>query len=423
MNSKPKILTVTNQTRNTDQLRQSNGPEQENGNGEIAEAELIRARKIAEGAAHARLQFLSVMSHEIRTPLNAIINTTHLLMDSTPGDDQTQHLGVLQFSAESLLQLVNRILEYSKIDAGRIELEEGDFEIRELIDLVHQSLEPEAYRRGIFIEAVTGQKVPAVLTGDRARITQILMNLVGNAIKYTDFGKVSLSVDLLKNHRDSVEVIFKVTDTGIGIPADQLENIFENYTQIDPSGTRKNDGAGLGLAITRMLVELHGGRLRVESKPGQGSTFSFSLKLGKTGKEHMPESIAFYKKFRSLKGMDILVAEDNIINQKIMNTILGKWDVTSDIAENGKIALEKIRNHHYNLVLMDLHMPEMNGYDATRAIRNMKGEYYRNVPIIALTATAFTEERAKFASFGLNGYIIKPFTPPELYSTISHFIK
>jgi signal transduction histidine kinase len=388
-----------------------------------AEEELIRAREVAEDAAMAKQQFLSVMSHEIRTPLNAIINTTHFLYEAHPRPDQMDNLGVLRFSATTLLQLVNSILEYSKIDSGKIEFDNTEFEIRQLTTGIRKSLEPEALQKGIVLQTYTDDEVPGVVRGDCGRLSQILMNLLGNAVKFTEKGHVSLSVEVLNDLPDMTEIGFRVTDTGIGIPPEQQDKIFERYTQGSRETAKKYGGTGLGLSITRMLVELQGGKLELQSDPATGSTFFFSLKFNKSRKKHLHLNKPGHAELKSLKGMKVLVAEDNIVNQKIVLKILSKWEATPDIAENGRIAVEKIRDNHYNLVLMDLHMPEMDGYDATRAVRNMEGEYFRHLPIIALTATAFAEERSKIKSFGMNGYLIKPFTPPELYSKISHFIK
>jgi signal transduction histidine kinase len=388
-----------------------------------AEEELIRAREVAEDAAMAKQQFLSVMSHEIRTPLNAIINTTHFLYEAHPRPDQMDNLGVLRFSATTLLQLVNSILEYSKIDSGKIEFEINDFEIRELATGIRKSLEPEATPKGLDLHTYIDEKVPPVVRGDCGRLSQILMNLLGNAVKFTETGHVSLSVGVINDLPDVTEIGFRVADTGIGIPPEQQDKIFERYTQGSQETVKKYGGTGLGLSITKMLVELQGGKLELQSDPAFGSTFSFSLKFNKSNKRQLQLKKPGNAEQKSMKGMKILVAEDNIVNQKIVLKILTKWEATPDIAENGRIAVEKIRENHYNLVLMDLHMPEMDGYEATQAIRKMEGEYFRHLPIIALTATAFAEERSKIRSFGMNGYLIKPFTPPELYSKISHFIK
>jgi two-component system, sensor histidine kinase len=387
------------------------------------EKELIRSRKMAEEAAQAKQQFLSVMSHEIRTPLNAIINTTHFLLEADPRKDQADYLGTLRFSADTLVQLVNQVLDYSKIDSGTIEFENSDFEIRELVKWICQSLEPEAFRKGLRLESNIGENVPPVVRGDCARLSQIIMNLVGNAIKFTEKGKVSLRVEVGDDQGDKTALLFSVADTGIGIPADQQDKIFDSFTQVSSPVNREYAGTGLGLAITRMLVELQGGHLTLKSKPDHGSTFTFTLAFAKSSKKHLRPLKPLHMEYRSLKGMKVLVAEDNIVNQKIVLKILSKWDASPDLAENGKVALQKIRKNHYNLVLMDLHMPEMNGYDATVAIRKLKGDYYRNLPILALTATAFAEDRNKFESYGMNGYIIKPFTPPELYSKITYYVK
>ena len=387
------------------------------------EEELIRAREVAEEAAVAKQHFLSVMSHEIRTPLNAILNTAHLLYDTHPRPDQLDSLGILRFSATTMLQLVNSVLEFSKIDAGIVEFDQSEFEIRQLVTGIRKSLEPEARRKGIDLITYIDEEVPGVMRGDCGRLSQILMNLIGNAVKFTDRGHVSLNIELVRELPDASEISFRVTDTGIGIPADQQEKIFERYSKASQTTSKVYGGTGLGLSITRRLIELQGGILTVESTEGTGSTFGFSLPFLRSRKKHIHHRRTGHIEMRSLKGVRVLVAEDNIVNQKIVLKILSKWEVSPDIAENGRVAVEKIRENRYNLVLMDLHMPEMDGYDATQTIRHMEGDYYRHLPIIALTATAFAEERSKIKSFGMNGYLIKPFTPPELYSKISHFVK
>ena len=386
------------------------------------EKELIAAREIAEDAALAKQQFLSNMSHEIRTPLNAIVNITHLLSEEQPREDQLDNLDILRFSARNLLQLINSVLDYSKIDSGKIEFESAEFDFRKQINALYQSLEPEASLKGLKMELRMGENVPPVLRGDASRLSQILLNLLSNAIKFTEQGQVSLEIKVINELADASEILFRVIDTGIGIPAGMEQKIFEKFIQASPATSRNYGGTGLGLAITRMLVELQGGRIHVESKQNQGSTFTFFLRFGKSNKTSIREAELVPVEYHSLKGLKVLVAEDNVVNQKIALKLLAKWEAVADLAENGEIAVEKIRNNRYNLVLMDLHMPEMNGYEATINVRKMEGQYYRDLPILAVTATAFAEERSKIRSSGMNGYIIKPFTPPELYSRISRFV-
>jgi signal transduction histidine kinase len=385
--------------------------------------ELQKARDSAENAALAKQQFLSNMSHEIRTSLNAIINSYQLLRDENPRVDQVENLEILRFSTESLLHLVNGILEYSKIEVGKIEFENIGFNLRELIKEVYQCFEQEALKKKIGLEAIFDEKMPELLMGDPFRIKQILMNLVGNAIKFTEKGKVTLKVETSDILIDEVEISFRVSDTGIGIPEERLDQIFESFSQANPSIFKQYGGTGLGLAIAQMLVKLQGGHLELISRVNSGSTFSFSLKFLVGKESQLPVLESGIDESKPMKGLSVLIAEDNFENQRIISKILSKWNITFDIAENGTVAVKKVQGKKFDLVLMDLHMPKMNGYDATISIRNMKGRYFKQLPIIAMTATAFMEDQKKIISEGMNGYIIKPFTPPELYSKIADFTR
>lgn len=387
------------------------------------ETELKKAKVVAEEAASAKQQFLSTMSHEIRTPLNGIVNTARMLHDEDPRPDQLDNIEILQFSADNLLRLVNDILDFSKIDSGKVEFEAIDFELRRLLTGIRQSFEYEILRKRLRMDVEVDEKIPAVIVGDSVRLSQILINLLGNAIKFTHEGGVTISVDLLSDTEDDIALRFKVKDTGIGIPADKQQYIFESFTQASSSTTRKYGGTGLGLAITRKLVGLQGGDLELDSAVDVGSTFSFTLKFSKSSKDHIAEEMIHDSTFRSLKGLKVLVAEDNVVNQKIVSKYLAKWDVAVDLAENGMVAYERILENIYDVVLMDLHMPELSGYDSTVKVRATPGDYYGSLPIIALTASAFLEDRDKIYTFGMSGYIIKPFNPAELYWKIAPFLK
>ncbi len=386
------------------------------------EAQLLQAKDMAVDAARAKQQFLSTMSHEIRTPLNAIINTAGLLREENPRPDQMENIDILLFSANNLLRLINDILDYSKIDSGKFEFETIDFELRKLINGVRQSFEYEASRKGLELEMVVEDNVPAVIAGDSVRFSQILFNLIGNALKFTDKGKVSVRISLNRALRGITEMKIVVSDTGIGIPSDKQQYIFESFTQASSSTTRKYGGTGLGLAITQKLIELQGGTISLTSEPGKGSSFEIIMKFRESEKKVVEDEMLSGQSFRSLKGLRVLVVEDNLINQKIVMKFLCKWEAITDLADNGQIAVEKVRSNHYDVVLMDLHMPEMNGYDATRTIREMPEEYFQKLPIIALTASAFLEDREKIYEYGMSGYIIKPFNPTELYWKISPYL-
>ncbi|MGA3014502.1 MAG: response regulator [Bacteroidales bacterium] len=369
----------------------------------------------------AKTQFLSTMSHEIRTPLNAIINTINLLIAEEPRKDQLDDMNVLKFSAENLLKLINEILDYSKIDAGKIEFEEIDFNIRKLISGIKQSLQYGMVKNGTKLDCYIEEKVPAFIVGDSVRLAQIFFNLVGNALKFTEKGKVTLTAEVSQEMEDNIELKFIISDTGIGIPQEKQKDIFEAFTQATTSTTRKYGGTGLGLAITRMLIEKQGGRIELKSKPKEGSTFSVYLTFKKS-KKAQAEEMQGSAQIHSLEGINVLVVEDNEINQNIVTRLLKKWNAVTDTAENGKIAVQKVMENQYQLVLMDLHMPEMNGYDAARKIRGMEGDYYKTLPILAVTASAFAEDRKKICASGMNGFVIKPFHPVELNSKISHFL-
>ena len=387
------------------------------------EKDLKKAKDLAEDATRAKQKFLSTMSHEIRTPLNAIINTVNLLKEEEPREDQTESLDILKFSADNLLQIVNDILDYSKIGAGKIEFEKVEFEMRKLLTGVRQSFNFEAKRRKLEMEFNMDKSIPPVVVGDSIRLTQILINLVGNAVKFTEKGSITIEAKPVKRHNSQIDIEFRIIDTGIGIPKDKMAFIFESFTQASSSTTRKYGGTGLGLAITQKLVELQGGELKVESEVDKGSIFSFSLPFLVSDKPFVEEDAMQKSSFHSLKGLRVLVVEDNLVNQKIVSKYLSKWEAMIEIAENGRIAVEMVKKNRYDLVLMDLHMPEMSGYEATLKIRTLKEKYYKDLPIIALTASVFLEDREKIFEFGMTGFITKPFNPKELFWTISPFLK
>ncbi|MFH1160035.1 MAG: response regulator [bacterium] len=390
---------------------------------EKIEKDLKTAKEIAEDATHAKQKFLSTMSHEIRTPLNAIINTINLLKDENPRSEQIESIEILKFSSDHLLRIINDILDYSKIDAGKLEFEKVEFEIRKLLQGVKQSFEYDVSRKKLQLDILLEDQIPPVVFGDSIRLTQILINLVGNAVKFTDKGNITIRTKLKKKFDSQVDLEFQVIDTGIGIPEDKIELIFESFTQASSSTTRKYGGTGLGLAITKKLVELQGGTIVVTSKPGVGSTFCVILPFVVSEKKVVEDDAARKATFHSLKGLKVLVVEDNLVNQKIVAKYLMKWEASHDIAENGLIAVEKVKKGHYDVVLMDLHMPEMSGYEATLKIRALDGKYFQDIPIIALTASVFLEDREKIFKFGMSGFITKPFNPTELFWTISPFLK
>ncbi len=382
-----------------------------------AENQALEARQKAEEASRAKEIFLSTMSHEIRTPLNGIIGISELLKDSELDEDQAENVQSLQFAGRHLLALINDILDFSKINAGKIELEKLDFNIRYVLQEIHKTFESRATAKKLVLRLDCAEDVPHFLVGDQVRFSQIMTNLLGNALKFTEKGSVITQVRVGAKTEHRIEIICQVSDTGIGIPADKIDSIFENFSQASSDTTRKYGGTGLGLAISKELVELHGGKIQVESELGIGSTFQFNLFF------EISDKIGGNKIYKSqiikdLQGISILVAEDNKINKMLVRKFLTKWNAQPDFADNGQIAFQMIQEKHYHLVLMDIQMPVMNGYDASQKIRELEGSNYKNIPIIALTASTLAGERDKITQNGITDYVVKPFEPDDLYDKI-----
>ncbi|HBZ67778.1 MAG TPA: hypothetical protein DEO70_13170 [Bacteroidales bacterium] len=387
------------------------------------EEELMRAKEDAEAATKAKQQFLSVMSHEIRTPLNGILGTVHLLAQEDPRADQLDYLNTLEFSGNQLMSIVNDILDFSKIEATGIQFEKIEFNLKEQINGLIKIFTFKAADKGIDLSLDFGRELPEVVAGDSMRLNQILTNLIGNALKFTEKGEIRVKVSLAKEDTPTF-IQFSVTDTGIGIEEQKLETIFEFFSQADANTTRKYGGTGLGLAITRKLVELQGGYLRVRSKVGTGSVFSFELPFDTTDLQHEHTIVkADGNKLFSLAGINVLLVEDNKINQMIANKFLDRWKCTTDVASNGFQALSMIVKKKYNIVLMDLQMPDLDGYETSIRIRKMDDDYYRNIPIVALTASAFNEVKEGVMRAGMTDILNKPFIPDELNQKIYFYTR
>ena len=388
----------------------------------IAEEAKLKAESatiIANDAVKAKQQFLSNMSHEIRTPMNAIIGFTKVLLKTNLSAKQKEYLQAIKLSGDALIVLINDILDLAKVDAGKMKFEQVPFKLALSISAMLHLFQTKIQEKNLKLEKEYDDRIPEVLLGDPVRLHQIILNLVSNAVKFTSKGKITVSVKLLEEDEKEASIEFAVNDTGIGIPATKIDKIFENFQQASSGTSRLYGGTGLGLAIVKQLVEAQDGCIQVSSIENEGSTFSFVLKFQKTNSDTEFESEPIEPDLE-ITGIKVLVAEDIILNQLLMRTLLDDFGFECDIADNGKIAIEKIQEKKYDVILMDLQMPEMNGFEATDFIRNtMKSD----IPIIALTADVTTVDLAKCTAVGMNDYIAKPVDEKVLYSKIIGIVK
>ncbi|PKP29236.1 MAG: chemotaxis protein CheR [Bacteroidetes bacterium HGW-Bacteroidetes-18] len=377
--------------------------------------------QIAEDAMKAKQQFLSNMSHEIRTPMNAIIGFTKVVLKTGINEKQKEYLNAIKTSGDSLIVLINDILDLAKVDSGKMFFEQTPFKMSDSISAILQLFEIKIQENNTELIVTYDQKIPEVLLGDPVRLRQIILNLMSNAVKFTSGGKINASVRLLKEDKKKATLEFTITDTGIGIPSANLTTIFENFQQASTGTSKMYGGTGLGLAIAKKLVESQGGSIHAESKIDEGSTFSFIMSFQKTkAKVKENANIQFTSPETEIKNIKVLVAEDIALNQLLMKTLLDDFKFGCDIASNGREAIEKLKNNKYDIVLMDLQMPEMNGFEATSYIRNILNS---NIPIIALTANVTTVDLAKCKAIGMNDYISKPVEEKLLYQKIVNLIK
>jgi PAS domain S-box-containing protein len=387
-----------------------------------SEEDLNESKLLTEKALKIKAEFLGNISHEIRTPMNAILGLTHILMQEYPIDKQSEYLKHLKLSAENLHSLINDILDYSKIEAGKIVFDEIDFNLEELIKNIGTIFTPRIEEKNIQFELKVDSQIPKYLCGDTVRLVQIIGNLLSNAIKFTEEGKIKLKLSLLTKQKEHADVLFEVYDTGIGIAPEAFKQIFDSFTQVNNDTTRKYGGVGLGLAISKKLIEMQGGKIEVESEPGKGSKFSFYLRFKISNQKtiNILEPI-LNGQFESLKNLRILVVEDNLLNQLVARKYLEKWEAQFDIVDDGLKAYNLVKERDFDIILMDIQMPVMDGYEATRMIRQIPGKKYENVPIIALTASILLEIHKKITDSGMNDFLIKPFNPNDLYSKIRKF--
>lgn len=383
-----------------------------------AEKALQEAIKAAEKAANAKSQFLSVMSHEIRTPMNAIIGLTDILLNIPQSEDAMEYLRSIKHSSDNLLMLVNDILNFNKTEVGKVSFEQIDFNLHEQIHELQKTLGLRARAKQIVFETEIERSVPQMLVGDPYRLNQILINLIGNAIKFTETGTVCLRVSLLNQNKDKLTLCFEVEDTGIGIPENKQDEIFERFAQASSDTTRKYGGTGLGLAITKNLVLQQKGAIYVKSTEGKGTKFTVEIPFLGSVNKHIPLQESGFDK-KSLDKSIALIVEDNPLNLLIIKKILDEWHMKYYVANNGKEALNVMKEHEVDIVLMDLHMPGMDGIQATSSIRNKDTEVLNpEVPIIAFTADAFPETKIKVLESGMNDFITKPFKKEELYTKL-----
>jgi signal transduction histidine kinase/ActR/RegA family two-component response regulator len=379
------------------------------------EAELIKAAKL-------KSSFLANMSHEIRTPINGILGLTNAVLDSDISADNRRSLDLVRKSGEHLFSLLNDILDFSKIDAGKLEFEELDFNLPDFLSDTIEMHKLSASKKGLPIQFVTHGTLPDQIKSDPTRLRQIINNLLSNAIKFTPQGEVRLEVRALPTAQESdqVRLEFQVSDTGIGIPGDKQNEIFGSFSQADASTSRKYGGSGLGLSICKRLIELMGGQIRFESNPGVGTRFAFDLLVKKSHAQLPRESGAVVEKYLFKKTFRVLVAEDNAVNQVVTGKMLQKIGITPDFVANGKEVVEVLSTTNYDAVLMDCQMPEMDGFEATRLIREREKGTDNHIKIIAMTASAMKGDKEKCLLSGMDDYLSKPLRIVDLYTVLKN---
>lgn len=383
----------------------------------LAETELIKAKKEAEKAARIKSDFLSTMSHEIRTPMNAIIGFTDLLLTSNFSEQDSQYLKTIKYSADNLMVILNDILDISKIEAGKFNIENFEFDLREKLQYLYQTFEYKALDKGLKLIFEIDEKIPPILIGDAYRLNQIMVNLIGNALKFTSNGFVKLRIQVVREHENLVDLNIEVSDSGIGISHDKLSMIFDSFSQAHNNNAAKYfGGTGLGLSITRKIAELMQGEITAESELGTGSKFSVKITF-KQG-EILPKrnsqnnDVPF-----SLKGFSIIVAEDILANQLLLKHLLNKWEADFIICNNGQEVLRTLQHRNFDLMLMDLQMPEMDGMTTTKIIRK-SFRHLDSVPIVAFTADTFARTAQDILDCNFDDFIAKPFKIDELTNVI-----
>ena len=388
-----------------------------------AEEKLKKEKDRAEASEKTKQLFLAKMSHEIRTPMNAILGFAKLLEETLETKEQQEFIHIIIKSGDDLLVILNDILDFSRMEAGKIVFENTPFNLRDIVQTTMLMMELKSNQKGIDLKYSIDENIPEMLIGDSVRLNQILLNLVSNAIKFTEKGGINISITCVDRNDDNIVLDFGVKDTGIGIPLEKQEKIFESFEQATNDTARKFGGSGLGLSIVKQLVKLQNGEIFVESKPGFGSDFHFKLAFSKSEDK---TNVAIHKQtngtLQNGEGINILVVEDNMLNQMLAIKVLKKQGFVTDVAENGFVAIDKHQNNDFDVILMDLQMPEMDGYEATRKIRKLNGPK-RDVPIIAMSAHTIKGEYERCMETGMSDFISKPFDTKELYEKIYQFVK
>jgi PAS domain S-box-containing protein len=387
----------------------------------MREAKLITEKAIAEESVRVRKEFLANISHEIRTPMTGIIGLAEILSKTKINSEQKKHLKSIINCSENLLLILNDILEFSKIESGRMTFEKMPFALNEVIENSFGIFSKEATEKNIELNSAIHEHVPGIISGDSLRLSQVLNNLLANAIKFTPSGSVSLSVKSSSESDENLTLVFKIKDTGIGIPAEKQKIIFESFTQAGSDTARRFGGTGLGLAIVKKIVELQGGSIKLKSAEGKGSEFTFSIPFTKATEEEVRTvNETSQKNFSAdLSHIHILSAEDNEMSRMVLQKHLNSWNVRPQFVVNGNEAVELVKKNNFDLILMDIQMPEMDGYEATRIIRSMTASEKASVPIIGLTAHATDAERIKCMECGMNDYLSKPYRAEELLFKIT----